>query len=270
VLVDRFTVPAWRDYVVRFRPEFTGIVPAGIQMVLDADIPPEDLASIKALGTGAAPLDAAVQRAFEQRYGIPILQSYGATEFGGPVTSMTLELHAEWGKQKLGSVGRAFAGARLRVVDPDTDAELPRGAEGILEVMTPRMGDHWIRTSDIATIDADGFMFHCGRADGAIVRGGFKLLPETIERALMLHDAISAAAVTGIQDRRLGQVPAAVIQLRPGAAEPTIADLEVHLREHVLATHIPVHWRFVPDLPRTPSMKVDRPALRRLFDRLNC
>ena len=109
-------------------------------------------------------------------------------------------------------------------------------------------------------------MFHRGRADGAIMRGGFKILPETIERALLLHDAISAVAVLGLPDQRLGQVPAAAIQLKPGVDRPEVADLEAHLRRHVYATHIPVAWRIVEELPRTPSLKIDRPAVRRLFE----
>lgn len=116
-------------------------------------------------------------------------------------------------------------------------------------------------------IDADGFLFHRGRADGAIIRGGFKLLPETIERAPLLHPAVAAAAVVGLADQRLGQVPAAVVQLTPGAAQAGVAELEAHLRGHVPATHIPVAWRFVEGVPRTPmSFKVDRPAVRQLFE----
>ncbi len=97
------------------------------------------------------------------------------------------------------------------------------------------------------------------------MRGGFKLLPETIDRALLLHPAVSAAAVIGIADRRLGQVPAAAVQFKPGVETPSEPDLETHLRQHVPATHIPVRWRFVDELPRTPSFKVDRPGLSRLF-----
>lgn len=266
VLLERFSVAGWHDHVLRFRPRFSGLPPAGIQMVLDADIPPADLACLQGIGTGAAPLDPAVQRAFEQRYGVPILLSYGATEFGGPVTRMTPELHAAWGDRKPGSVGRALEGVQLRVIDADTGAVLPPGREGILEVVSPRIGPHWIRTADIAVLDADGFLFHRGRADGAIVRGGFKLLPGTIENALLLHPAVAAAAVVGIPDHRLGQVPAALIALKPGARTPAVAALEKHLREHLPATHIPVSWRFAPELPRTPSMKVDQPAVRRLFE----
>lgn len=266
VLLDRFSVAGWHDHILRYRPTVSGLPPAGVQMVLDADIPPADLSCIRVLGTGAAPLDPTVHRAFEERYGIAILLSYGATEFGGPVTAMTADLHATWGKQKLGSVGRALPGAQLRIIDPETGEVLPAGKEGVLEVVSPRIGPDWIRTSDIAVIDEDGFMFHRGRADGAIMRGGFKVLPETIERALLLHPSISAAGVLGVTDRRLGQVPAAAIQFKPGVEQPTSADLEAHLREHVLATHIPVVWRFVATLPKTPSFKIDRPALRQLFD----
>ena len=265
-LWDRFTVAAWHQHVLRYRPELSGLPPAGVQMVLEANIPPADLACIRFLSTGAAPLDPTVQRAFEERYGIPILLSYGATEFAGPVAAMTPEIYPEWGKRKFGSVGRPLPNTQLRITDPDTGAVLPAGKEGILEVICPRIGPDWIRTSDVALIDEDGFVFHRGRADGAIVRGGFKLLPETIERALLLHPAISAAAVVGIPDARLGQVPAVAMQLKPGVAAPTVADLEAHLRAHVLATHIPREWRFVTELPRNRSMKTDRLAVRRLFE----
>lgn len=264
-LLEKFTVAAWHEHLLRYRPEASGLPPAGVQMLLDANIPPADLACIRRFGTGAAPLDPTVQRAFEERYGIPVLLSYGATEFGGPVAAMTSELHTEWGTRKLGSVGRALPGARLRVVDPGTGAELPAGQEGLLEVVSPRIGPAWIRTSDVAVLDQDGFLFLHGRADGAIMRGGFKLLPEAIERALLTHPAISAAAVLGIVDKRLGEVPAAVIQLKPGCAQPSVSELESHLRSRLYATHIPAAWRFVADLPRTPSLKVDQRALLPLF-----
>jgi acyl-coenzyme A synthetase/AMP-(fatty) acid ligase len=128
------------------------------------------------------------------------------------------------------------------------------------------MGPDWIRTTDIALIDDDGFVFHRARADGAIMRGGFKILPETIERALLLHPAVCTVAVVGVADRRVGQTPAAAVQLRSGVARPTVDELEAHLRQHVLATHIPAHWRFVEDLPKNASMKVDRLGVRGLFE----
>ncbi len=266
VLLERFTVAGWHDHLLRFRPQASGLPPAGIQMILDTGIPRADLSCLRGIGTGAAPLDPGAHRAFEERYGVPILLAYGATEFGGPVTRMTAELHDIWGSRKFGSVGHALPGVKLRVVDEDTGVILPPGTEGRLEVISPRIGPDWIRTSDIALIDEDGFLFHRGRTDGVIMRGGFKLLPATIEQSLLLHPAIAAAAVVGIEEHRLGQVPAAAIEFRTGVARPSIADIETHLRNHLPSTHIPTAWRLIDELPRTPSMKVDIPAVRRTFE----
>jgi len=266
VLVDRFTVPLWRDFVRRHKPVSIALPPPAVQMVLDADISKAELASLSFITVGAAPLDPSVQQSFEEHYGIPILQLYGATEFGGPVTFMSLDLHRRWGREKMGSVGRPFGGAQLRVIDPETGVVLSPGQAGILEVMTPRFGDHWIRTSDQGLIDEDGFVFIHGRADGAINRGGFKLLPHEIENALKLHPAVAAAAVVALPDKRLGEVPGAVITTFPGRPAPTVPELESHLRQHVAATHVPAAWRFVESLPYTHMMKVDRRALRELFD----
>jgi acyl-coenzyme A synthetase/AMP-(fatty) acid ligase len=266
VLLDRFTLDHWRDFVRRYQPPMPVLPPAAITMVLDADIPPEELSCIKMIMTGAAPLDPTVQQRFQDRYNVPILLSYGATEFGGPVTLMTPDDYKEFGVVKIGTVGRPFAGAQLRAINAETGEVLPAGEEGLLEVVAPRIGDHWIRTTDIGMIDADGFLFLRGRADGAIVRGGFKLLPETIERALLLHPAIVAVAVVGVADKRLGQVPAAAIQVKSGMTEPSIAELDAHLRQHVYATHIPTMWKFVDAIPKNKSLKTDAAAVRALFE----
>lgn len=265
VLIDRFSIEAWREYVVRYRPAGSGIPTSYFQVLLAADIPPEELASLKVMGAGAAPLDPEIQRAFEDKYGIPVLLSYGATEFGGPVTGMTLEDHAYHGRAKLGTVGRPLPGARIRAVAPEDGAPLGPGQEGLLEVVSPRIGTQWIRTTDIGMVDADGFVFHKGRADGAIVRGGFKILPETIEKALKLHPAVADAVVVGVPDKRLGEVPGAAIILQPGAISVDQDALETHLRQHVMKTHIPADWIFCSDYPRTISAKIDRQAVKAMF-----
>lgn len=265
-LMERFTIPGWVDYVKTFRPQSHGVPPSMMRQLLDLDVPAEDLASLKSMGSGAAPLEPSVQKAFEDRYGIPVLVSYGATEFGGPVAGMDLATHREFGRAKLGTVGRAFPGCDLRIVDPESGAPLVPGEVGLVEVRAPRIQQDWIRTADLGTIDADGFLFLSGRSDGAIMRGGFKVLPETIERALLLHPAVAEAAVVAVPDERVSQVPGAAVRLAPDAPHPTIVELTGHLREHVMATHIPVHWRIVDQLPRNPSMKIDRPAVKDLFE----
>ena len=267
-LLDRFSVAEWHSYVLLHRPAHSGIPPAAMRAVLDANIPAIDLASIKAMGVGAAPLDPSLQREFEERYGIPILLSYGATEFGGPVCAWSPQLHTEWGMAKLGSVGRPILGAQLRIVDAESGAELEPNTEGRLEVISPRIGPDWIRTSDIGVIDTDGFLFLRGRADGAIMRGGFKILPETIERALLQHSDVAEAAVVDVPDARLGHVPGAAVCLAADSGDIIPDILESHLRSLLPATHIPVHWHICDTLPCNASMKIDRPAIRRIFNSL--
>lgn len=266
VLLERFSVSAWRDYVVEYRPVSGGAPPAAVAMILAADIPPQDLASLQWFSTGAAPLDPVVRQSFEARYGIPVIQTYGATEFGGPVAANSPALLAQFGSAKANSVGRALPGAQLQIRDPATGELAPPGTIGIVEVVSPRMGPDWIVTSDLGMIDEDGFLFLHGRDDGAIMRGGFKIVPETVEQALLRHPAIAAASVVGIPDPRLLEVPAAALELAAGAAQPSPRDLEAHVRRSLPATHVPVAWRFVEELPKTVSFKIDRGAVRALFD----
>ena len=106
-----------------------------------------------------------------------------------------------------------------------------------------------------------------GRADNAIIRGGFKVHPDDVVKALHDHPAVREVAVVGVADDRLGQVPAAAIILRDGASEPTPDALKAFLKERLVAYAVPVHFRFVADFPRTPSMKPSTPGLQALFQR---
>jgi long-chain acyl-CoA synthetase len=268
VLLEKFTAKDWIGFVQRYCPKQMNLPPAGVRMVLDAAPSPEDLSSLDFVFSGASWLDPNVQEEFRRVFNVPILLSYGATEFGGPVTAMTPDLYKEYGASKLTSVGRAWAGTELRVIDQDTGKILPKGQTGVLELRAPRLGPEWVRTTDLAMIDEDEFIFHCGRADGVISRGGYKILPEMVAEKLALHPSVAAAAVVGLPDARLGEVPVAAVELRPGTARPTLAELEAHARRHLYATHIPVAFLIVESLPRTPSLKISLPAVRALFDGL--
>lgn len=265
MLLDRFSLDVWRDYVVRYRPASVGLPSAAIPMILNAKLSKDDLASVKYVTTGAAPLDVELQRAFQDTYGARILLVYGATEFGGPVTAMTPALDAEWGDTKLGSSGRALPGVKLRVRDQETGDILPADEIGLLEVVSPRIGTDWIRTSDLVRIDADGFLYCIGRADGAIMRGGFKILPETLEQVLRQHPAVAFAGVVGIEDRVLHQVPGAVIQFTPQTVRPDFAELEGHVRARLPSPYVPARWQVVETMPLNSAYKIDRAALRNLF-----
>jgi len=265
-LLERFSLEEWRRYIVEYRPTATGLPSSAIPMILEARLPREDLASLRYISTGAAPLDVAVQKRFQDTYDIRVLLIYGATEFGGPVAAMTPTLDAEWGDAKLGSSGRPLPGARLRVRDQETGEILEGGGTGLLDVVSPRMGPDWISTSDLVTIDEDGFLFCIGRADGAIMRGGFKVLPESVEQVLRLHPSVAYAGVVGVSDPILHQVPAAVVQPKKGMEVPDVETLKAHVRAHLPAPHVPAQWRFVETMPLNSAYKIDRAALRALFN----
>lgn len=261
-LLARFRVDDFVTLVERHQPRAVSLVPTALRMVFDADVPPEALRSIEVVTSGSAALPVALQEAFEARYGIAVLPSYGATEFAGGVAGWTLPLHREWAARKRGSVGRPQPGRELRVVDADTGTEVPTGLPGRLEVRGHETG--WVRTTDIARIDDDGFLWIDGRADDAIQRGGFKVFPGEIVEALRAHPAVRDAGVAGIADERLGAVPVAAVELHEGATV-TGQELEDHVRKRLASYKVPTEVRIVDELPRTPSMKVSQPGLRALF-----
>jgi len=267
VLFERFELDHVRAAIVRHRPAVFTAPPAVLRMILDARIPREELASLRAIVAGTAPLDAAVIDEFFERYGIAVLQTYGATEFAGAVASWSIEDFRAHRIDKRGSVGRLQAGIEARVVDQRTFVPLAPGEEGLLELRGARLDNSagWLRTTDRAVLDRDGFLYIRGRADDAIVRGGFKIHPDDVVRALETHPAIREAAVTGIPDPRLGAVPVAAIILRADCIAPDEAALKDYLRQQLAPYQIPTQIRYVSEFPRTPSMKVSQPALRDLF-----
>ena len=257
-LLERFTVEGWVD---------AGLVPTALRMVLEADVDPADVASLRSVVSGTAPLDPADADAFTARYGVPVLISYGATEFGGGVAGWNIADHREFWATKRGSVGRAHAGCELRIVDPDSGATRGPDEEGVLEVKARQFGDGsgWVRTTDLARLDADGFLFILGRADQAIIRGGFKVRPDDIRAVLERHPAVRGAAVVGRPDRRLGAVPVAAVELRDGSDPVGPDDLLAHAAGALARYELPTEIRIVDALPRTDSAKVDLSAVTALL-----
>jgi acyl-CoA synthetase (AMP-forming)/AMP-acid ligase II len=265
VLLERFDVNRWAEAVRKYRPRAASLVPAALRMVLHADLARSDLDSIRAVVSGTAPLSPDDADAFTEKYGIPVLTSYAATEFGGGVAGWTLEDHNKYWRSKHGSVGRAHPDSQLRVVD---DGGNPLGADqpGLLEVRPGQLGPSadWIRTTDLARIDSDGFVWILGRADQAIIRGGFKVIPDDVRAALESHPAVEGAAVIGISDARLGETPGAVVELLAGqslTAERLVEFLGARLARYEIPTDI----KIVDKIPRTPSGKPDLSEVRRLL-----
>jgi long-chain acyl-CoA synthetase len=264
-LLDRFELNRWADAVRRHRPRAVSLVPAALRMVLHSDLTRDDLASIRAVTSGTAPLSAEDADAFTAKFGIPVLTSYAATEFGGGVAGWTLADYQEYWHDKRGSVGRPSLGAQLRVVGDDGTPLGPDQA-GLLEVKPGQLGpsSDWMRTTDMARIDADGFLWILGRADQAIIRGGFKVMPDDVRTALEGHPAVRGAAVVGRPDDRLGQTPAAMVELRDAASVDAVALVEF-LRTRLARYEIPTDIAIVDQIPRTPSGKPDVGAVLEFF-----
>lgn len=264
-LLDRFTVEGWADAVRRHQPKTASLVPAALRMVLEADLDRGDLSSLRSVISGTAPLSPDDADAFYERYGIPVLVNYAATEFGGGVAGWNLADHEQHWTAKRGSVGRAHAGTELRVVGEADGRILGTDEVGLLEVKAAQLGGReWVRTTDLASIDEDGFLWIRGRADQAIIRGGFKVLPEDVKGALERHPDVRGAVVIGRADARLGMVPVAAVELRSGgtATEPELLE---HAGTLLAPYELPIEVRIVEALPRTDSGKVDLVAARDLF-----
>lgn len=269
VLLPRFTVEGWVSAVERHGLKVASAPPAALRMILDADVPRERLQSLAAFRSGTAPLDPDLADAFFERYGVPVLQNYSATEFAGAGAGWTLSDHKRFYPAKRASVGRMNPGIEARVIDVESHAPLAPGEQGLLEIRAPHLGGGaWMRTTDLAVLDADGFLFIKGRADNAIIRGGFKVFPEDIVTALQKHPAILEASVIGLPDARLGHVPVAAYMLKAGAAEPAEGDLDAFLRKSLMPYQVPVRLFPLEYLPRTPSLKVSQPELKAVLSRL--
>ncbi|MGY3554801.1 class I adenylate-forming enzyme family protein [Williamsia sp. R60] len=267
VMLERFTIDGWVKAVREHKPRVAGLPPAAMRSILQADIDPGDLSSLSAITAGTTVVDPDLADEFTRRFGCAILDMYGATEFSGAIAGWTMPLHREWWMRKRGSVGKAFPGVELRVVSED-GIVLGDNESGRLEVRSGQTGSgglNWIRTSDLAHLDSDGFLYIDGRADDAIVRGGFKVHPELVANALRAHDAVLDATVYGRDHERLGQVPVAVVQLIDEQSTFDEEQLKTFCRQQLTPYEIPTRIFVLPELPRNVSLKVDR---RRLLEQV--
>lgn len=260
VLLPRFTVDGWVDAVHEHQLAIASLPPAAMRAVLAAHVPKEKLTSLRAVTAGTTFVSPDLADEFTDKYDIPVMIVYGATEFGGAVAGWTRPLIEQWWKAKRGSVGKPFPGVSMRTVTPE-GAVLPVGESGRLEVSAKQVGageGSWLRTSDLAHLDADGFLYIDGRADDVIVRGGFKIQPETVCHALRAHPSVHDATVFGRDDARLGQVPIAVVELVASAPAPAEGELREFVCGRLTGYEVPVAIHIVDALPRGASLKVDR------------
>jgi long-chain acyl-CoA synthetase len=204
----------------------------------------------------AARLPLTTAQAFDARYGMPLSQGLGVIEVGLPL------LNLDAAREKPGSVGRPL---------PDYQAEVREGGDlflrgpGMLDAyLNPWrrraevLDDGWFRTGDLAEVDGDGHFHLLGRSHSVINVGGLKCFPEEIEAVLAEVAGVGAVRVSGKENARFGAVPIAEIEAVDPGQPPKISTLAAHCREALARYKVPVEFRFVERIPRTPSGKIQR------------
>jgi long-chain acyl-CoA synthetase len=257
----------------RYRPtEFPG-VPALYQAINHhPKVGRYDIRSIRVCISGSAPLPVEVATRFEQLTGGHLIEGYGLTE-ASPVT------HANpiAGERRIGTIGLPFPGTDQKVVDLETGKRtLGVGEAGELLVKGPQvmlgyyrqpeetalvLEDGWLKTGDVATIDADGYATIVDRKKDLIDVAGLKVYPREVEEVLYQHADVADAAVIGVPDEARGEVPKAFVVLKKGSTA-TAEELIQFVRERIAHYKAPRTIEFRTELPRSGVQKVLRRVLR--------
>jgi long-chain acyl-CoA synthetase len=233
----------------------------------DSDV---KISNLRLCVSAGAIMPATLNREFEQRFGIPLLDGYGITE-----TSTMVTMNWPTGTRVPGSCGFPVPGLAVRIVDA-SGRDVAPGREGELIVRGPNvmpgyhnkpeetrnaLRDGWYCTGDLARSDENGFLTITGRLKELIIRGGQNIAPAEIEEVVNTFAAVLDCAVVGVPHQHLGEVPALFVVPRPGSAIETDA-LLAHCRAHLSAYKVPQVVRLIAEIPRTGSGKIIRYKLR--------
>lgn len=254
------------------------LVPAMVMMILEgakaANMSLEKFASIS---YGAAPmpeplLDAAMRAMPKARF----TQFYGMTETTGGVTVLQHEDHAA-GKPQRVSAGKSLPDSVVKVVDPETGADVPVGETGEIivkadwvmqgywnkpDATSSAVREGWYWSGDAGKMDGNGFLYIVDRIKDMIISGGENIYPAEIENALASHPAVLECAIIGMPDPKWGELPKAFVACRAGH-KVGAEDLRAHLKPLVAGFKLPRHIEFMNFLPRNPSGKILKTELRK-------
>ncbi|WP_286772840.1 MULTISPECIES: AMP-binding protein [unclassified Sphingomonas] len=278
IYMRKFEALRAMEIIERERVNSTGGVPTIAWQLLEH---PErhrfDLSSLEMIGYGGAPSAPELVRKIATDLKALPGNGWGMTETTATVTTHGAEDYLE----RPESCGPPVAVADLKIMDADGARELPVGEVGELWARGPMIVkgywnkpeataatfiDGWVRTGDLARLDAEGFCFIVDRAKDMVIRGGENIYSSEVENALYAHPAVTDCAVIGIPHRTLGEEPAAVVHLAPGSSA-TEAELQAWVRERLAAFKVPVAIRFSPEtLPRNANGKILKRDLRILFE----
>ncbi|HEX6138175.1 MAG TPA: AMP-binding protein [Casimicrobiaceae bacterium] len=281
VMPHRFSASRWWALVARYRPTWLNMVPTIIAYLLNGpDLTAEQAAACRHVRFGrsaSAPLPPEQHRAFEDRFGISVIEAMGLTECASVAFTNPLEKSA----RKYGSPGKPL-GVEGRVVDK-AGRPLPANERGEIELRGPNVmlgyykapqataaalrDGGWLATGDLGHRDEDGFYFITGRLKEIIIKGGENIAPREIDEALLAHPAVLEAAAVGVPDPAYGQEILACVVVKPGAT-CTTEELRAHCLRTLGRYKAPRYLRLVGELPKGPSGKVQRLRLPELSDGL--
>jgi long-chain acyl-CoA synthetase len=266
------------EIIERERVNMTGGVPTiAWQLLEHPDRARYDLSSLDTIAYGGAPSAPELVRRIYQEFGALPGNGWGMTETTATVTQHGGEDYLNRPDSAGAPVATADIEVRGRdgvtVLPPDTIGELwargPMIVSGYWnkpEATAATFIDGWVRTGDLARIDAEGFLFIADRAKDIVIRGGENIYSIEVENVLYAHPAVTDAALVGIPHRTLGEEPAAIVHLCPGCAA-TEAELQAFVRERLAGFKVPVAIRFLPaPLPRNANGKILKKDLKALFE----
>lgn len=269
----KFSVSTFWDRARDHDCTWFSVVPTQISYLLHHTEAPGPLPHLRFGRSASAPLSPDVHAAFEEKFGVPIIETMGLTETAAQILSNPLPP----GQRKIGSPGIPF-GNEVLIADPE-QREMPRGEEGEIIVRGPNVmrhyrdnpdataasltADGWLRTGDLGRMDADGYVFVTGRLKELIIKGGENIAPREIDDALYAHaDVIEAAAFAKPCDN-YGQTVEAGVQIADGSPL-TEADLIALCASTVGQFKAPDRIHFLQELPKGPSGKIQRLKLAEL------
>ncbi len=271
VMPHRFSASNYWDLVATHQCTWINVVPTIIAYLLNGDDPRHrglDIARVKFCRSASAPLPPEQHRAFEAKFDIGIIETFGMTETNAPCFTNPYDP----AQRKIGSPGQAY-GNEAKVIDPQTNNNLPPNTPGELMIRGDNVmkgyykdadntantlePDGWMHTGDIGYLDDDGFVFVTGRIKELIIKGGENIAPREIDEALLRHPAVLEAAAVGIPDANYGQEIMACVVLKPGA-RCTVDELRAFSIAELGKYKTPKLIKFVNDLPKGPSGKVQR------------
>jgi fatty-acyl-CoA synthase len=283
VMVRRFGAREVLDAIERHRITLTNLIPTMLALlVAHPGAKERDLKSLRVILSGGAPIAPELVRRIMDTFGCDYVQTYGMTETSPYLTLSLLDerhggLPPEERFRLKARTGRPFKGVELEVVD-EQGREVPRDDRTVGEIrvrgdtVTPgywnrpeetraAFRDGWLRTGDLAVIDAHGFVNIVDRRKDMILTGGENVYSTEVENALYMHPAVLEAAAFGVPDETWGETVRAAVVLRPGGSAS--ADEIIALcRGRLAAYKIPRSIVFLDELPKTGSGKISKKALR--------